>query len=158
MNEVQEKLELETEFDRMLLPIRRKVFRAIGILICTILPAEALVIFGWLTDAGALRLQTFHGAAVGLGALVIFAVSMLLVLLPTKLMSYKAYTMSKAAAEAASRSERRVTETMDRIDEKLKEANAEQFIARLEKKMDTLNKTLGGDDPPKVEEFAEVTR
>jgi len=43
----------------------------------------------------------FEAIIVFLGGLVIFSVSMLMVLLPTKLMSYKAFQMSKKAADSA---------------------------------------------------------
>ena len=160
-----ERLELQTEFDRMLAPLKRKIFWTLAALIATLVPLEIVVIFGFLTDSGAFRLQTFHGFAVGLGGLVIFSVSMLMVLLPTKLMSYKAFQMSKKAADSADTMVQRVDETAKKVDvfimdgraafadmrEAVKGVKLEELKLTFERKVDELKDTIeesfGANDP-----------
>jgi len=175
-----DQLQLETEFDEMLVPIKRKVFVTIGVLVATVIPFEIVLIFGFLSDSGRVALQTLHGALVGLGALVIFAVSMLLVLLPTKLMSYKAYKMSKAAADSAESMMETVQDTAASVKEFITEGretfkemrNAaqgtklEELTVRFELKMDQTGKRLesalqehfGRNDAPRFDLLDEVDR
>ena len=157
------KLELVTEFDRMLAPIRRKVFYTIGTLLAFLTPFEIILIFVLLTDSGKLGLQTFHGFAVGAGGLVVISVSMLLVLLPTKLMSYRAYKKSEEAAGYGAEMVKSVRETATKVDSFIIEgreafaemkrfasgAKLDELTVRLERKLD---EHFGANDPPLSEE------
>ena len=165
-----EKLELQTEFDAMLTPIKRKVFITIGVLVVMLVPFEIVLIFGFLADSGKLSLQSFHGFAVGLGGLIIFAVSMLLVLLPTKLMSYKAYQMSKAAADAASEMNTTVGQTAKDVQLFIVEGRAafaelknaasgtklDELTLRFERKMDEAIVAFGPDELSEEEARAQA--
>lgn len=108
-----DKLELETEFDAMLAPLRRRVFRFIGVLGAVLIPGEAVMIFGFLSDRGAVKLATFHGAILGFGGLVVFSLGLMIALMPTKLMAYKGYKKSCEAAESCKRMEDYAKESRD---------------------------------------------
>jgi hypothetical protein len=109
-------LNLQTEFDDLLIGVRRRIFTILGTSLGIFLAIQFVLIFFVMGDHNVLRMQSFNGALVMAGGLCVVTITSLLLILPTKLIAYESLKLVRKSTADLNAFTERADKVMDKVE------------------------------------------